>query len=102
MTKHLSMPIRFRFLRVPTTWDIDETRWPGMHWGKISEEGKPTELDGWACRDEFFRLPREKRAYLDFLNRVGWWSPIALHREKGFAEAPAFKNLLFENRRRSP
>jgi hypothetical protein len=43
--------------------------------GQSPEGVKLAELDGWACRDEFFGLPENDLARLaQFLNKVGVWS----------------------------
>jgi hypothetical protein len=35
---------------------------------------EPQLLDGWECRDEFFKLPQTENALLGFLNKVGVWT----------------------------
>jgi hypothetical protein len=86
----LNVPLTFRFLRIPTTWRILDAAdaeknedlkagWESdaqrIAWGRIQFGAKPTALDGWECRDEFFRLPQTEEALLAFLNKTGlWWS----------------------------
>lgn len=78
------MPVRFRFLRFATTWKLAATTpkfdpdygYPDQPQGTLGKTQHATELDGWACRDEFFRLPREEAAYLNFLSKVGLWYPV--------------------------
>ena len=85
------MPTRFRFLRFATTWKFSPIR-PDRPAGKLNEPRElATELDGWACRDEFFRLPREKKAYLDFLNKVGLWNESDTDLKTGLTLAPSFE-----------
>jgi hypothetical protein len=39
-------------------------------------QGKPVLLQGWECRDEFFKLPQNENSLLAFLAKVGVWSSI--------------------------
>ena len=95
----VSVPIRFEFVRVPTVWEVTnanpaehETPHPvmleamaavGVVWpykgavaiGTIDWDGRPRKLDGWKCRQEFLQLPRNEKALLGFLTKVGLWQP---------------------------
>jgi hypothetical protein len=73
--------IRFRFIRIPVTWEPYESGKTGLSLsGRLTkwaspEEIKIHELDAWDCRKEFFKLPRNDAARLvTFLNKVGVWS----------------------------
>src|ERR1017187_7235011 len=82
MAQTLDIPIRFRFCKIQTAWEIrtiagDRYRPPARFaFGKsvqneTSNAGYPEELDGWQCRKEFFELPQSEAALLGFLNKVG-------------------------------
>jgi len=87
--KQINVPIRFQFLRTPCVWEIrtvtldasavGDGREPlRMLFAKIDPRrpdlvGKPQLLDGWECRDEFFRLPQNENSLLGFLSKVGVW-----------------------------
>ncbi len=73
--------IRFRFIRIPVTWEPFESEKTGLSLcGKLTKwdsayEVKVSELDAWDCRKEFFGLPQNNVARLVmFLNKVGVWS----------------------------
>jgi hypothetical protein len=86
MTKPLQIPLRFRFLRFETKWKCDTTPESlGEPIGKLVATARATELDGWACREQFFKLPQTKDAYVAFLNKVGLWFPPAVSRETAMA-----------------
>jgi hypothetical protein len=89
----LNVPLLFRFFRVPTVWRIldgaeavRELESGSLRGGFLADADRvtvariqfdkaPTELDGWACRKEFFKLPQRDDALLKFLNKCGlWWS----------------------------
>ena len=78
---HTKVSIRFRFIRIPVTWEPFEHAVLGLCLGGQLTKGaspnaiKVTELEPWACRREFFGLPRGDAARLVvFLNKVGVWA----------------------------
>jgi hypothetical protein len=80
----LEVPIRFRFLKVPVTWEPGVSSKAGaILCGRLKQWQSPDEvrlfeLNGWQCRDEFFELPENDFARLaEFLNKVGVWSSDA-------------------------
>jgi hypothetical protein len=78
---HENIPISFRFLEMPVTWEVSVSPKVGTvlcgrlkKWESPEEVGL-SELDGWTCRDEFFGLPENDAAKLaEFLDKVGVWS----------------------------
>jgi hypothetical protein len=63
------------------SWEVRESPRVGTFlYGQLKksrtpEEVRLSELDGWACRDEFFGLPENNVARLaEFLTKVGVWS----------------------------
>ena len=88
MKKLLNVPLRFRFLRFAAKWESSPTGTSG----EVDELAPVRELDGWALREEFFRLPRERAAYVDFLNKVGLWFASPRH---GFVVAPPFEASIW-------
>jgi hypothetical protein len=100
VARTLNIPIRFRFLKVPTSWEIHAIAGDRHHkptrfaFGKLIkpvtlDDSYPTELDGWECRQEFFDLPQSESALLSFLNKVGVFasvSGIVAHSSKEFME----------------
>lgn len=75
-----NIPIRFRFLKLPVTWELQDNRKLGtvlcgqLNIGKDPAKVPLSELDGWKVRDEFLRLPEDPRKLAAFLNTVGAWS----------------------------
>jgi hypothetical protein len=90
MTKHLQMPLRFRFLRFETKWTYNHPSHLREATGVVDVLAPTTELNGWDIREEFFKLPRGKTAYLDFLNKVGLFFGLGVSRP--FAVAPPLAN----------
>lgn len=100
MAHTLSIPIHFRFLKIPTLWEIRPVaghrnhKPPRYAFGKQvqalpSGDSYREELDGWQCREEFFNLPQSEAALLAFLNKVGVFasvSGIVGHYSKEFME----------------
>lgn len=85
MAHTLNIPIRFRFIRVPVVWDIRSVKAQRNHkerqlaFPKLLEEGKPAELNGWSCRDEFFKIPiGDDTKLLNFLTNVGVFSNLEI------------------------
>lgn len=100
---HKNIPISFRFLKLPVTWEVNVSPKVGtvlcgrLKKGQSPAEVKLSELDGWTCRDEFFGLPENDAARLaEFFNKVGVWStdgewpryPLYAHMDdvRGFRE----------------
>lgn len=91
MSQAINIPIHFKFVRTPCKWEVRTERLSGTEIGARSESlrilfpkvdlrrgdllGQPHFLDGWECRDEFFKLPQNEDALLEFLSRVGVWHP---------------------------
>lgn len=83
MSQAINIPIRFQFTRTPCVWEIRSVaRAPNGHtrtlFAKIDPRRsdiieKPQPLDGWQCRDEFFKLPQNENSLLGFLSKVGVW-----------------------------
>lgn len=85
MAQPINIPIRFQFLRTPCVWEIRTVMRRGIVVGARHEpvrmlfakidprrfSEKPQLLDGWQCRDEFFRLPQTENSLLGFLSKVG-------------------------------
>jgi hypothetical protein len=100
-----NIPIRLKFLRIPTTWAIREVR-------EVTSRGRRSglfafatpddspeevsELDGWMSRKEFLALPRnDNSALLKFLTKMGlfhrhsegllghWSSEVMQHYRQG-------------------
>lgn len=81
MAQTLNIPIRFRFVKVLTKWEIrtiggkhqkpDRFAFGTLIPDEMSDRGYPTELNGWRCRDDFFKLPQTDEAFMGFLARVG-------------------------------
>jgi hypothetical protein len=100
MAHELRIPIRFRFVKIPISWEIRNVAGDRNHkparfaFGKLIEkepsaEIYPAELDGWQCREAFFDLPQSEAALLEFLNKVGLFasvSGILGHYSKEFME----------------
>lgn len=80
MAQHI-IPIRFRFMKIPVTWELTaNVRVGPIACGRLVsqrslEQMRLVELDGWQCRDEFFSLPdHDAQGFTQFLNRIGVWS----------------------------
>jgi hypothetical protein len=85
MSQAINIPIRFQFFRTPCVWEIrtvtrrfavgvrpESVR---MIFPKRVLPGRETQLlNGWECRDEFFKLPQTENALLGFLTKVGVWT----------------------------
>lgn len=77
---HHNIPISFRFLKMPVTWEMGTSQKTGtfLRGQQIVQpldKVKLSKLDGWECRDEFFGLPENDVARLAaFLDKVGVWS----------------------------
>jgi hypothetical protein len=76
-----NVPIRFRFIKLPVTWELQDHKRLGtvlrgqLKIGREADKVPLSELDGWKLRDEFFRLPdNDPHKLLAFLNAVGAWS----------------------------
>jgi hypothetical protein len=84
MAQLISIPLRFRFFKLPVTWEAravkaalsPETTWTRMY-GHLADKKKFSELDGWECRDKFLKLPKNDAALREFLNEVGAYDPEA-------------------------
>jgi len=84
----IEIPIRLRFLRIPTTWDIRTVKGDSLHEGRqyafskqVADDSldafKVTELDAWTCREEFFEIAEhDNAALLMFLTKMGVWLPV--------------------------
>jgi hypothetical protein len=85
MAHFLSIPVRFQFLRIPTTWEIrslwdpiDQTRREFV-FPRVQDDGsldafKVRPLDGWKCRDDFLGIPEgDNEKLLNFLRTMGVW-----------------------------
>jgi hypothetical protein len=87
---NLDIPIRFRFLRIPAIWEIRTVNGRPHHrerefaFSKLLtddslEAFELEELNGWDCRDAFFRIPEgDKGKLLEFLKTVGVFSNLEL------------------------
>jgi hypothetical protein len=89
MAQPINIPVHFQFLRTPCVWEIrtvmrrwavGEPRVPVRMLFPTTDiredyRGKPQLLDGWNCRDEFFKLPQNEESLLGFLSKVGVWYP---------------------------
>src|ERR1700722_12787000 len=86
---HQNIPIRFRFMRIPVTWELSLNAKVGpvacgrLPNRKALDQARLVELDGWQCRDEFLNIPgNDAPGFVEFLNKVGVWStdpePVAL------------------------
>lgn len=88
MSHAVNIPIRFQFLRTPCMWEIRTVmrRWavgeprepvrmlfPTID-PRLNYQEKPRLLDGWECRDEFFKLSEDENSLLGFLAHVGVWT----------------------------
>lgn len=83
MSQAINIPIRFQFLRTPCNWEIrtvadSRNEHVRMLFAKIDPGRsdiieKAQMLDGWACRDEFFKLPQTEDSLFGFLSKVGVW-----------------------------
>src|ERR1700734_4176233 len=78
---HQNIPIRFRFMKIPVTWELSVNARVGpvasgrLENKKALEQVKLVELDAWQCRDEFFSIAdNDAPGFTQFLNRVGVWS----------------------------
>jgi hypothetical protein len=81
----IAIPIRLRFLRIPTTWEIRAVEGHSNRerrlfaFAKIQTDDsldafKVSELDSWTCRDEFLDIPEgDNAALLHFLTKMGVW-----------------------------
>jgi hypothetical protein len=81
----MEVPIRLRFFRVPTKWEMREVSGDARHAPEIFAfptcrvddslaAFKTTELDPWKCREAFFDLPEgDNPALRKFLQKVGLW-----------------------------
>jgi len=76
-----NIPIRFRFLKLPVTWELQDNKKLGavlcgqLKLSREADKVPLSELDGWKLRDEFFRLPEnDPHRLAAFLNAVGAWS----------------------------
>jgi hypothetical protein len=87
MAQILDIPIRFRFLKTPTQWEIRTVKAHGRHeacplaFATLADPWEMTlpDLNGWACRDAFFALPEgDNEKLLEFLGDVGVWSNLEL------------------------
>ncbi len=88
MMTRTNIPIRLKFLRIPTTWEIHEVRevtGRGPRSGLFAfatpdDSPEVSELDGWECREEFLALPKtDNNALLKFLTKMGLFH----HRSEG-------------------
>jgi hypothetical protein len=84
----LKIPIRLRFVKIPTMWEIRTVAGDRHHkparfaFGKLIKteppnDSCPTELDGWDCRQEFFNLPQSEAHLLSFLDEVGLFASVS-------------------------
>ncbi len=79
---HTLISIRFRSLRLPVIWNLDNSEQlgpivtgEGQKWKTSPTEVRLMELDGWQLRDEFFDLrENDLQGLTQFLNKVGVWS----------------------------
>src|SRR5580704_14308709 len=75
-----NIPIRFRFLRIPTTWEIRTVRGQGNRTAQFAfgvpegKVGSVSALDAWKCREEFLEIAdNDNESLLRFLAKVGEW-----------------------------
>ena len=88
MAHIVNIPIEFRFLKTPASWEIRTLKGKPHHseqrfaFPKVLGdpfEMKLSELDGWACRDKFFQVKEgDDRKLLKFLTMVGVFSNLEL------------------------
>jgi hypothetical protein len=80
---HNNISIRFRFFKIPVTWELGTSPKTGpflcgRQARQSPEKVRLSELDGWQCRDEFLGLPEnDLKRLAEFLNKVGLWSTDA-------------------------
>lgn len=78
----IGLTVDVRFLRIPTQWrrvEIqlgDTTAWGATPAVSKSDSCKPVEIDGWAMRNRFLRLPHDEGEALKFLSDVGIWHAV--------------------------
>jgi hypothetical protein len=76
---HIEIPIRLKFQRIPTAWELRTVRSDAHHDGceyafpiLLEDTGRARNLDAWDCRDDFFNLrEKDNKALLAFLTKVG-------------------------------
>lgn len=83
MAHTISIPIKFRFIKIPVKWELREVpshklgpvpRLCGHPKAVLMESHSFSELNGWECRDEFLSLPEnDTAALIEFMDKVGLW-----------------------------
>jgi hypothetical protein len=94
------IPIRFRFMKFPVTWELSVSTKAGpVACGRLQNQRSPEqvrlrELDGWQCRDALFSIPdNDAPGFTQFLNEVGLWSPDPESASLDWSSFPLYVHL---------